>query len=294
MPSKQDVWTIKAALDFSVEYLSKHADEHPRLSAEWLIADATGLSRVEVYTQFDKPMLAEELAHLREALKRRAKGEPLQYVSGETAFRHIIVKAEPGVLIPRPETEMLVEYALERMDATFGKDAEYKVLEIGTGTGCIACSIAKEREGVEVIATDISPHAVALARKNRDALHLQERLEIVHTNMADKLEEDGASPFDLLISNPPYIPKSELALLPSEVADFEPLLALDGGEDGLDFLRALADLGTRILKPEGLFACELYETKLEEAALILEEHYSDIDILKDLVGRNRFIFARLK
>ena len=288
----EEIWTIKAALDFSVGFLSKYGDEHPRLSSEWLLADATGLSRVEVYTNFDKPLSSEEKAQLREGLKRRVQGEPLQYVSGETAFRHIIVKAEPGVLIPRPETEMLVEYALEELKEYSNGTQELLALEVGVGSGCISCSLADELDNVKIIATDISPEAIALASRNRDALSFEDRIRLVETNMADSVQAELEGALDLLISNPPYIPSQYMKALPKEVSLFEPHLALDGGPDGLDIFRELKELGLKLLKPGGIFACELHEEKLEAAKELIDSQYNEVKILEDLVGRPRFIFAR--
>ncbi len=225
----QETWTVKRILEWTRGYLERKGDEHPRLSAEWLISDVTGLSRVQIYMNFDKPLTPSELDAMHDAVVRRGRGEPLQYVTGEMPFRHIVLHCERGVLIPRPETEVLVDAALEGVDAatlTFpailgdvpepaednaaDENAEgaspdgdasaekddageqdaasvahaepaeppvlvepgCRVLEIGTGTGCIALSIASERPGTRVVATDLSPQAVALATRNRDALGL--------------------------------------------------------------------------------------------------------------------------
>ena len=153
---RTEPWTIKRVLDWTSGYLERKGDEHPRLSAEWLLANVCGLSRVELYVNFDKPLEAGELDAMHAAIERRAAGEPLQYVTGEMPFRHIVLKCERGVLIPRPETEVLVDAALEGVDAAAEKSDEgagpVRVLEVGTGTGCIALSIASERPGALVTA----------------------------------------------------------------------------------------------------------------------------------------------
>ena len=131
----QDIWTIKRVLDWTCGYLERKGDEHPRLSAEWLLAAVTGLSRVELYVNFDKPLEAAELDEMHAAIERRAAGEPLQYVTGEMPFRHIVLRCERGVLIPRPETEVLVDAALEGVDAAAAGEKDVRVLEVGTGTG---------------------------------------------------------------------------------------------------------------------------------------------------------------
>ena len=136
-----EVWTIQKILTWTTQHLEKKGDEHPRLSAEWLLSAVTGLSRVQLYTSFDKPLSADERTRMREAIKRRAEGEPLQYVTGEMPFRHLVLTCEPGVLIPRPETEVLVDVALAGVDAaTQNADGEVRVLEVGVGTGCISLS----------------------------------------------------------------------------------------------------------------------------------------------------------
>lgn len=277
----QQVWTIGDTLAWCREYLAHHDDENPKLSAEWLLAAATGLTRIELYMHFDRPLTMEERDVLRETLKRRGAGEPLQYISGEAAFRHIVVKTSRGVLIPRPETEVLVDVVL---DGLAGADAPC-VLEVGCGTGCIACSLAKEA-GAQVLATDISPEAVACAQANVEMLGLEELVEIVERDCVAGI----VGSFDCLVSNPPYIPTAELAELPHEVAGFEPRLALDGGSDGLAFFDRLITEALPLVKDGGLFACELHETCLEEAARRLREAGCvDVKVTKDLVGRDRIV-----
>lgn len=277
----QQVWTIGDTLAWCREYLAHHDDENPKLSAEWLLAAATELTRIELYMHFDRPLTMEERDVLRETLKRRGAGEPLQYISGEAAFRHIVVKTSRGVLIPRPETEVLVDVVL---DGLAGADAPC-VLEVGCGTGCIACSLAKEA-GAQVLATDISPEAVACAQANVEMLGLEELVEIVERDCVAGI----VGSFDCLVSNPPYIPTAELAELSHEVAGFEPRLALDGGSDGLAFFDRLITEALPLVKDGGLFACELHETCLEEAALRLREAGCvDVKVTKDLVGRDRIV-----
>ena len=277
----QQVWTIGDTLAWCREYLAHHDDENPKLSAEWLLAAATGLTRIELYMHFDRPLTMEERDVLRETLKRRGAGEPLQYISGEAAFRHIVVKTSRGVLIPRPETEVLVDVVL---DGLAGADAPC-VLEVGCGTGCIACSLAKEA-GAQVLATDISPEAVACAQANVEMLGLEELVEIVERDCVAGI----VGSFDCLVSNPPYIPTAELAELSHEIAGFEPRLALDGGSDGLAFFDRLITEALPLVKDGGLFACELHETCLEEAARRLREAGCvDVKVTKDLVGRDRIV-----
>lgn len=378
MAAKKD-WTVKECLDWTADYLGSHGIERPRLSAEWLLSAATGLTRVGIYTNFDTPLTADELSFMHQAVARRAKGEPLQYISGETSFRTIDVACEPGVLIPRPETEVLVDEVLAYLDAevlgtertavrarvelpwnaeveaareaeaqreaveqkaervelapadeVFGHvDAEAgdaddaagpapasaseeeaaaepaaagepycaRVLEVGCGTGCISLSLATERPGrVTCVATDIEPRAVALATKNRDALDVApETVDIRLGNLVSPLDREREwGTFDVLVSNPPYIPTRVMGELPHEVADFEPALALDGGADGLDIFRRLLKAAPYMLRSGGLFACELFEGALDDAARLCEEAgMSDVRIVHDLTGRPRIVLARV-
>ena len=319
-------WTIKRILDWTSGYLERKGDEHPRLSAEWLLANVTGLSRVELYVNYDKPLEADELAAMHTAIERRAVGEPLQYVTGEMPFRHIVLKCERGVLIPRPETEVLVDAALEGVDAALArrgekdekrpegeKDVEgekdekrpdgekdepagdpVRVLEVGTGTGCIALSIASERPGTHVTATDLSERAVELASRNREALGLEDAVDIVQTDLTEGVDPELMGSFSVLVSNPPYIPTAVLREeVPAEVADYEPELALDGGDDGLDVFRRLLDLAPRALAPGGMLAVELFEGSLEDAAALARAQggWSSIEVREDLTHRPRVLVA---
>ena len=284
------MWTVRSTLEWMRGYLERHGDEHPRLSAEWLMCAATGFSRIEVYMNYDRPLDAGELSILREGVKRRGAGEPLQYVTGEMPFRHIVLKCGPGVLIPRPETEILVDCVLEYI---YKQDRPQHVLEIGTGTGCISLSIAGERPGTTVVATDISPDAIALATRNREALGCEDVVEIVHTDIAEGVEGADKAAFDVLVSNPPYIPSAIVDTLPREVGGFEPRLALDGGQDGLDVFHRIVQTAEVALREGGLMAFELHEDCLQLAAQDqqVNEHFQDIRIVKDLTGRDRILLA---
>ena len=314
--AQQEIWTIKRVLDWTCGYLERKGDEHPRLSAEWLLANVTGMSRVELYVNFDKPLEEGELSAMHAAIERRATGEPLQYVTGEMPFRHIVLRCERGVLIPRPETEVLVDAALEGVDealaraaeksaeAEKGADAEKddepvpplaRVLEVGTGTGCIALSIASERPGVHVTATDLSPRAIELATRNREALGLEGAVDIVECDLASGVDPELMGSFAVLVSNPPYIPTRVLSEeVPAEVADFEPALALDGGTDGLDVFRRLLELAPVALAPGGTLAVELFEGSLEDAAALVREQggWASVEVREDLTHRPRVLVAK--
>lgn len=304
--TQPETWTIKRILDWTSGYLDRKGDEHPRLSAEWLLASVTGLSRVELYVNFDRPLDCSELAAMHAAIERRAAGEPLQYVTGEMPFRHIVLRCERGVLIPRPETEILVDAALEGVDAAAEKGGApeadgdeatpppVRVLEIGTGTGCVALSIASERPGTHVTATDLSPRAIELATRNRAALGLEDAVDIVECDLASDVPPELMGSFSVLVSNPPYIPTRVLAEeVPAEVADFEPALALDGGADGLDVFRRLLDLAPVALASGGTLAVELFEGSLEDAAVLVRAQggWATVGVREDLTHRPRVLVA---
>ncbi len=304
-----ELWTVKAILDWCIGYLERNNDPNPRLSAQWLLSEALGLSRIELYTSFDKPLSAEERNIMREWVRRRAEGEPLQLISGKAPFRYVNILVKEGVLIPRPETEVLVSEAFEELNLP--RTAERVVLQEGsevveesdaypisvldlcTGSGCIACSIASEYPAAQVVALDVSPVACDLARQNVLALDLDERVEVIQNDLMCGMVPHCQNSFDLIISNPPYIPTKVLLSLDKEVANFEPALALDGGEDGLDVFRAFLDDVFACLKPDGVLAVELFESSLEQAADYARKYgFIRVRIAKDLAQRNRILIAR--
>lgn len=286
------VWTVKAALDWTTSFLAEKADEHPRRSAEWLMSAATGLSRVELYAYFDRPLTHDERTQLREAVRRRAAGEPLQYVTGEVAFRHIIVKVRPGVLIPRPETEVLVDSVLDAVDAAIVARGEALVADVCTGSGCIALAIAQERPAATVAACDISTVAIEVAEENAVRLGLDARLTVGQGDLFAGLDRELLGLLDVVVSNPPYVPSADVPDLPLEVAGFEPHLALDGGVDGLDFYRRILVDALEWLRPGGLLGVELDERMARIAAAEAEEWYQQVRVVSDLTGRDRIVVAQ--
>ena len=282
------VWTIKDALDWTVGFLGRKHDEHPRRSAEWLLSSATGLSRVELYAHHDQPLTPDERERLRLLVTRRGEGMPLQYVTGEMPFRHLVMHVTPGVFIPRPETEVLVDVALELLADTAGP----LVVDLCTGSGCVAVSIAYERPAARVWAVDASEMAVEAARRN--ALHagVADRVQVVHGDLFDPLPRELAGAVDLIVSNPPYVPSADLPDLPAEVLGFEPSRALDGGADGLDVFRRIAAGAPGWLSAGGALACELDSGRVGDAATSIGRSYEGVTVRKDLTGRDRIVFGR--
>ena len=286
MPGR--VWTVKDALEWTCEFLGRKDDEHPRRSAEWLLSSATGLSRVELYAYHDRPLSPDERACYRTLVGRRAEGMPLQYVTGEMPFRHLVVHVEPGVFIPRPETEVLVDVALEHLS---GID-EPLVVDLCTGSGCVAVSIASEHPGARVWAVDLSEMAVATTLRNAGNANVAERVQSLHGDLFDPLPRELSGAVDLIVSNPPYIPSADLPDLPEEVLGFEPHLALDGGADGLDLFRRIADAADGWLAPGGGLALELDSRCVAAAAGELEGRFTGVTVRRDLAGRERIVYAR--
>lgn len=288
----EQVWTVKAALEWTAGFLAEKSDEHPRRSAEWLLSASTGLSRVELYAYHDRPLTTEERALLRDAVRRRATGEPLQYVTGEVAFRHIVVKVRPGVLIPRPETEVLVDSVLPAVDAAIAERGEALVADLCTGSGCVALAIAQERDRARVWAGDISPIAIEVTTDNIQRLGLAERTRVMQGDLFEALPRDLLGTLDVVVSNPPYVPSADVPTLPAEVAGFEPHLALDGGPDGLAVFRRILEEARRWLRPGGVLGVELDERMARSAASEAEQWYQGSRVVSDLSGRDRIIVAR--
>ena len=289
--SQTDIWTVKAALDWTTGYLERKGDASPRVSAQRLIAHACGLSRIELYTNLDRPLTQDERSVLRDYVKRRAEGEPLQYIVGEVGFRFLAIEVARGVLIPRPETEVLVSELLQLLPEP-REGAVLRIADVGCGSGCIACSIASECPDTLVYALDISPEALALSRRNVERCGVEDRVAVIESDMLAGLDEALIGALDAIISNPPYIPTGVLSEIPREVADFEPALALDGGQDGLEAFRMLLGQARVYLKSGGILAVELHEECLDAAAeLALEAGFADVRIHPDLAGKPRVLTA---
>lgn len=279
---------MKDALEWTVEFLGRKGDEHPRRSAEWLLSAATGLSRVALYAYHDRPLSVDERSRYRELVARRAQGMPLQYVTGEMPFRHLVIHVEPGVFIPRPETEVLVDVVLEHI-----KDIpEPRIIDLCTGSGCVAVSIASEHPGARVWAVDADDNAVATARRNALHAKVSEGVQVLHGDLFDPLPQELLGTVDFIVSNPPYIPSADLPDLPGEVLGFEPHAALDGGPDGLVVFRRIVSAAPAWLVAGGGIALELDAGRVTAAAVELEQGFEGVAVRKDLTDRDRVVHGR--
>lgn len=386
MAANDQTWTVKAILDWCEGYLANKGDASPRHAAQYLLGEAMGLSRIELYTNFDKPLTDEERSTMRTWVARRGAGEPLQLICGTAPFRHMVLEVAPGVLIPRPETEVLVSevlalfpapkqisaHAFEDLSAVSGQvesvedsASEIPVVEIGsiseetlsevaaggivsvserpetfalkdaaqgsqskidavgqddemiaagtasemkpdpksesihvidlcTGSGCIACALATEHPNMEVLALDIAPEALALTQRNVKAQGVADRVSVRESDLlaAATVDPENKGSFDAIVSNPPYIPSRVVDTLDAEVNDYEPRLALDGGADGLDLFRRFIGDAHELLKPNGVLAVELFEESLDQARTIaLNSGFSEARIVQDLTNRPRILIA---
>lgn len=242
-----EVWTVLKVLQWTAGYFRDRGIEGGRLDAELLLGDALALDRVGLYLNYDRPLTAGELETFRAAVARRAKREPLQYIRGQAEFWSLPLVVTPAVLIPRADTEVLVEEALKRVSG------HCRILDVGTGSGAIAIALAHECPEAQVEGLDISPQALAVARGNAERNGVAARLTLL-TGDLHRLCRSG---YDLVVSNPPYIPTPDLPGLMPEVREFEPLLALDGGGDGLEAYRALAAQALALLNPGGWLLLEV-------------------------------------
>jgi release factor glutamine methyltransferase len=269
--------TLGEVLDATTDYLASRGVEHPRLDAELLLARALGLTRLDLYTQHDRPLTLAERESAREPVRRRGAREPLAYVLGDWGFRRLTLRTDRRALVPRPETEVVVDRCLALLENV----ASPRVLDVGTGTGAIALSLAQELSGAMVVATDASADALALARENAELLGLDVELR------EGDLLAGAAGPFELVVSNPPYVDAAELDALEPEVRDWEPRAALlDGGQTS-----RLVEAARGVL--DGALVVEVHEGRADELAGTLRAAgYVDVAVTADLTGRPRVVEGR--
>jgi len=281
--------TFAAELDAATTALEAAGLSSARVDAEWLLAGLLGVGRVAVRLDLAETVpapIAERYAH---AVSRRARREPLQRILGWEEFRGVRVRLTDAVLVPRPETETLVEWGLALLPPSGGR--RLLAIDLGTGSGCIACALASERPDLDVIAVDVSPAAAAVARDNAQALGLAARVGVVAADLLDGVRDLGA---DLIVSNPPYLPSALVPELAPEVRIHEPRLALDGGADGLTLIRRIATTARRYLRPSGALAIETAGGDQVEAAaaLLRAAGWDRVAVRADLVGIERFVAGR--
>lgn len=273
-------WTIRDVLAWTTGYFQEKGIPSPRLDAEVLLAHALAADRLYLYVNLDRPLSPEERQKLRECVARRAAREPVALITGVKEFWSIPFKVAPGILIPRPDTEILVEAVLDEI-----KDvASPQVLEIGTGSGAIAVSVAKDKPQARVLAVDINPIALQTAESNAEAAGVSQSVELAASDLFQGLAPDRR--FHVICSNPPYVPTGEIARLEPEIRQYEPLQALDGGDDGLDVIRQIAAGAKNHLLPGGALILEFGDGQANAVKEILsrEGGLGEIQITEDLAG----------
>jgi len=280
-------WDIKRLIKWSAEYLKKRGIDAPRLTSELLLASALNCSRLELYLHYDKPLKQEELSAFKVLLKRRLAHEPLPYILGEKEFFSLRFKVTPATFIPRPETERLVEVAVEIIKG--GHFSQPYILDWGTGCGAIAICLAKELSGAHIIATDISKEALECAKQNA-RLHKVSIGLIKSRNLG--CFKEGYLHF--IVSNPPYIRTATLNKLAPEIKDYEPRYALDGGPNGLKYISYLINQCPRYIRKGGWLIMEIGYDQKEDIERLIPNSYDPPIFFKDYTGHTRVIALKVK
>ena len=281
-------WSIKRVLAWATDDFKRRGNKSARLDAELLLSEALGLDRIKLIIEAERPLADEELGRYRALIKRRRASEPIAYILGRREFFALPFRVDRRVLIPRPDTEVLVETAL---NGTRERHLYGRMLDLCTGSGCVAVAFAKDRPTWRVTAVDLSPEAAALARENARRAGVVHNVSVLEGDLFAPLPE--AAQFELITANPPYIPSGDIAGLDVDVRDFEPHLALDGGEDGLTIVRRLLQEAPPYLVPGGLIALEVgFDQAPAVAALFEATGFVDVARAKDLAGIERVVSGR--
>jgi len=287
-------WTIKRLLNWVTDFLTQKAVDSPRLSAELLISYVLDLKRIELYTNFDRLVSKPQLDQLHQLVKRAGENEPVAYLTGKCEFYSLELAVTRDCLIPRQETELLVERAIEFLRGRPGKQL---VCDLCTGSGCIAVAIAKNVTDADFFAADISDAALQVAIQNSQKHSVAERIKFLHGDLFEPLiPQMDKCRFDLVVCNPPYVTSSEYETLERNVKDYEPADALLGGADGLDIYRKICELAEQFLKPDSALMFEIGYTQGKNLMELLEQTklFTDIVIEKDLQNNDRIIIAHRK
>lgn len=282
------VWTIMKILNWTKQYFEAKGVENPRLDAEVLLCAVLKCQRITLYVDFERPLSEEELATYREYVQRRGNFEPLAYILGERAFMRNSFKVNKATLVPRPETELLVE-SLVRIAPMLRPEGDVKILDIGTGSGAIIVSLLDYLPNAKGVGVDISVDALIVAKENSEKIGVTGRIGFVRSDVFSKLPLDKK--FDIIVSNPPYIPAADIAGLDKDVQQ-EPRGALDGGADGLDFYRRITAEAMEHMAEEGILAFEVGIHQAEAVQqLCLEAGFAKTSVRKDYAGIERMVFA---
>jgi release factor glutamine methyltransferase len=282
--------TVLESINLSTQYLNEKGIESARTNAELLLANIIGCKRLELYLSFDRPLSETELQKYREHIKRRGSFEPLQYITGEVEFYGLELKVNPSVLIPRPETELLVENILNQ----FPKEKKLIILDIGCGSGNIAIALASNLPTAKIVSTDVSAEALKVAEENSKGHNVSGRIKFVKHNIL-KNDLNNFPLFDIVVSNPPYVSKESFSSLQREIKDFEPGVAVTDDSDGCTFFRTIAEKARAKLKEDGKLFFEVAQGQSEEVMHIMtKNNYKNIGVIKDYQNIDRVIFGERK
>ena len=281
--------TVLSLLRRAADHLKNHHISEPRASAELLLGHVLGLDRVSLYLNAKRPLEAEELEGFSRCLERRLRREPVQFITGTQEFWSLALTVTPDVLIPRPETELLVEALLDFARETGAR--QMRLMDVGTGSGAIAVAAARELPKAVVVAGDLSLAALKLARDNARRHQVSERILFLCMDLFCGL---GRTLFDAVVTNPPYVKSSDFSLLPREIRDYEPRYALDGGEDGLQTIRAIIDQAPDFLRSGGILALEMGAGQAEVVGALVSRtnRYRGQHMLKDYSAIDRVLIAQ--
>lgn len=278
---------IKEQLKAAEDILNQHGIESARLEAEILLAHILKVGRLYLYVNTEQILSQEQIENYNMLIERRTKHEPTAYIVGHREFMDLDLIVNEDVLIPRPETEVLVETVIDRFNDSTGV---VRIADIGTGSGAISISLAKSLSSASVDAVDISDKALTVARLNAGRYNLLGRITF---NLGDLLDPLNGKKFNAIVSNPPYIPSKVIDTLQPEVKEYEPSTALDGGIDGLDFYRRLIIEAPKLLTVDGFLAIEIGFDQAESIKHLAEENFKDIEVIKDLSQNDRVIVAKI-
>jgi release factor glutamine methyltransferase len=285
------IWHVLELLEWTTGFFEKHNIPNPRLDAEVLLGHLLKKSRLQLYLHFDMPVFQDDLTVFRELIKKRIARTPLSYLTNHKEFMSLDFYVDERVLIPRPETEFIVETILKTKE-----DTPQRLLEIGTGSGVIATALAVNMPEWEIIATDISNDALAVAEKNRDAHDCVERITLLHGDLFEPIKTLQPARFNWIVSNPPYIMSGERDILSPDIRDYEPHIALFAGEDGLSIIRRLIAEAPNHLHPEGKLIFEIGDKQAESVKALLDEQptYQNYRFIKDYAGIERVVLVTVK
>ena len=297
MAHTQDRNTIRNILKSAIVILKKSEIEFPEINADTLLAYVLSCDRANLYTNPDDLINDSDICKYNELIHKRASHVPLQYITKRVEFMSLDFVVDEGVLIPRPETEILVEAVIKKTDNKLYHDRKITIIDIGTGSGNIAVSLAKNISNVMVYASDISREALSIANENVIRHDVTDKIHLLHGNVFESFSSNvKKEQVDFIVSNPPYVSKSESKNLEPELIDHEPLLALIGGEDGLFFYKQIIKDAADWIKPGGYLIIEIGETQANSIIKLMQNelHYDEIEIINDLQGKERIISAKIK